>query len=991
MTPSLRKIEARLLIFSLVVVSVAVLLCFLGKLSTTTTAGNNDLNVNSASAKALTEYLGVSKYTAQLIVSHRQSQPSHLFASISRFRRDPALTGLSVNWDRQPLTVRSFGTVFWTCFGCLIALIVVAFAVHVVIRNRCPEADPFLYPIVILLSGIGLVISLSVHDPIRDTFAFPTQATGVIGFGMAALVVPVATRFRKLPLHRYTYIYAALAVVFLITLFTFGKGPAATHIQLFGFEPIEVIKVLLIFFMAAYLAERRFSSGTGTQKKTYLPNVRDILPLLTIYLFALSLFGAVKDLGPAVLLFGSFVAMLYLVTGQVVYPLLGVVMLLLAAYFGDKLGFGFFATRVEMWLHPWDNSNRLGGQLAQGLWGISTGGIFGSGLGLGASYYVPRAGSDMAFTSIGEELGLVGGLCVLTLYSVIVYRGFQIARSGLDDFDRLLASGITVLIGLQAVVIAGGDTGLIPLTGITLPFVSYGTSSLVANFFCIGILLNLSSKARSSSIPVNVPPTFIRTSRRLVSALSVGLLIFVGVGRLMWLQGIDDVQTATDTLRIPDADRIYRIHRNPRLAGFAAMIPRGEILDRNGLVLAENTVSSKGVSYLTGGVQRLYPYGEATGNIVYAVEQPATPFNPLGCDEILRGYGSLDDLLPLYRDKDLPLYKSPTGKNVTLTIDAALQRTVQNSLDSAVSKYGTGGGAAVVLDARTGALLAAVTAPTFDPNALTDSTWSELHSKRNLSNPLLDRAFAGVYVPGSVFKLVTATAALQQNKANLTFTCNHRLPIIRWSFNAVQYSRRNITDDRDFPPHGDLSMGSAIRQSCNVYFAQLGVALGAPALESTIRQYGLLESPNLATLASDLPDCAYGQGDTLVTPYQMAVVCQTIANDGVRSSPSFYVGDKQGNSDRRILSPADAESLGLMMESVVLDGTAAGVFDGLSVAGKTGSAQVDNGAPHSWFVGFAPATAPSIAFSCIVEHGGVGRRAAGSVCRDIVLAALNQK
>jgi cell division protein FtsW (lipid II flippase) len=985
---SRRHIELRLLLFALLIVGFGMSLTFLGKLSTNPPLPNNAVNVNQADAAQLESALNISRQTADSVVALRDTLPHHQFASSFRLRRALTKADVAYTWDWERLYVRSESDVARVYFGALIAFILVALLIHFVLKKVVPAADPFLLPIIVVLSGFGLMVSLSVHDPLRDTFAFNSQAIGVIVCGSIAILVPLLRPLQRLPLHRYTYAYAVGSVLLLITLMTLGHGPAATHIQLFGFEPIEIIKVLLIFFIAAYLAERRMSQGDKLPGKIYLPGIRDTLPLIAIYIFALSLFGAVKDLGPAVLLFGSFVAMLYLVTGRVVYPLIGFILLMAAAYVGDTLGIGFFATRVEMWLHPWANSDRLGGQLAQGLWGLGTGGIAGSGLGLGGASYVPRAGSDMVFTTLGEETGLIGALCILCLYVMIIFRGFQIARAAIDDFDRLLSSGITVLIGLQAFVIAGGATGVMPLTGITLPFVAYGTSSLVANYFCVGMLLHISAKSRTTNFIAVTPPIFVRSSRRVAVALSGGLLLIIGVGRLGWLQGVDDLSTATHNLRIPDADRVFRDHRNPRLVAYAASIHRGTIRDRNGVLLAGNASPGEGVTYLTGGIPRVYPLGAIGADIVDAVEQPESPTDPLGSDQALRGYGSLEDLLPLYQRKDLPFPPTPQGSDVDLTLDIGLQKTAQEALDRSVRQFGDGRGAVVVLDCKTGAVLAAATAPTFDPNALTDDSWAALHTSADSANPLLNRAFAGDYPPGSVFKLVTATAAFQQHKDGLIFECHHTLAEIRWHFNEENYERRHITDDEEFVPHGVTDMAKAIRVSCNVYFAQLGVAIGAEPLERVFGRYNFNACPSLQTLGEDLPDCAYGQGTILVTPYQMARVCQTIGNNGVEAPNRFFLNVPSQVSPTRVLRASDAEQLTQMMAGVVTTGTAAGVFDGLSVAGKTGSAQLAKGQPHSWFVGFAPVENPSIAFACIVEHGGHGRTAAAPVCRDIVAATL---
>ena len=983
-TPDTRRlIEFRLLLFALLIVATGMCLNFFGKMSSVPPLTTGSIDINTADGPAFTQALGIDLSDADSVVTYRAHLSGGHFVSTFGLRRFLTKEGIDANIQQQNLYVRTIGEISAGYWSALIGLIVLSFLVHGIFRRFAPAADPFLLPTIIILIGFGLMAAFSVHDPYRDTFAFNSQAFGVIFFGFPALLVPLSQPFKRLPLHRYTYAYAIFAFVLLAALMVLGRGPAATHIELFGFEPIEFIKVLLIFFIASYLADRRFSQRDRVSRRKYLPSMRDTLPLIAIYLFALTLFGAVKDLGPAVLLFGSFVAMLYLVTGNVLYPVIGLVLLLAAGYVGDKIGIGFFATRVEMWLHPWDNSNRLGGQLAQGLWGVATGGIFGSGLGLGGAAFVPRSGSDMVFTTIGEETGLSGALCVLFLYTLLVFRGFKIARNAIDDFDRLLASGLTILIGLQALVITGGTIGVMPLTGITLPFVAYGTSSLVANFLSVGLLLQISAKSVAAGIQPEPPAAFIHCSSRLTMALTVGLLLLIG-GRLAWLQGLDDDPVATHGLLIPDADGVVRDHKNPRLIAYAEGIVRGRILDRNGTVLAANAEPGAGTNFLTGGVPRLYPLGPVGADVVYAVEQPRSDTDPLGADTILRGYRTLDDLLPLYRRKDLPFAPHPVGSDVELTLDIDLQRAAQIALEQSATTYGDGRGAAVALDCKTGALLAAATVPTFDPNSLTPDSWSALHTTENEAQPLLNRAFAGGYPPGSVFKLVTATAAYQENKQDLIFQCNHTLPEIRWEFDGREYVRRHITDDEEFIPHGQTDMAKALRVSCNVYFAQLGAAIGAAPLEHTIHQYGLRLCPPTDLLGRDLPDCAYGQGTIVVTPYQMARVAQTVGNGGVLEPQQFFVGRRTTASATRLLDSSDADQLGQMLAGVVTDGTAAGVFPDMSVAGKTGSAQLEFGKPHSWFVGFAPVDNPSVAFACIIEHGGHGRTAAAPVCRAIV-------
>ena len=270
-------------------------------------------------------------------------------------------------------------------------------------------------------------------------------------------------------------------------------------------------------------------------------------------------------------------------------------------------------------------------------------------------------------------------------------------------------------------------------------------------------------------------------------------------------------------------------------------------------------------------------------------------------------------------------------------------------------------GAAVLLDARTGEVLALASLPAFDPATLTPASWAALQTRPD--GPAFHRALRGLYPPGSSFKIVTAAAALARGQGGLVVDCPHTITNVHWRFpnrpGGRAYSRRRITDEEGFVPHGETDMAKALRVSCNVYFARLGIRLGADALDQTAtQQFGLAHLPSVAKLGEDLPDCAYGQGAVLVTPLEMARVGQAVANGGQMLPPVFFKDTPPGPAVTAM--PSDqAVSLQTMLASVVTDGTAKGVFDGLpvSVAGKTGSAQNNqgDGQTHSWFVGFAPA------------------------------------
>ena len=994
-----RKTEFLLLLAVQIVLVFGLALVFWGKKATTDYPAQA-FSINTATAAQLAQALSVGPDTAQALVTAR----GRGWSSVYGLRHAKALKEVPTADIDDKFVARTPGDVTRLFWGGAAAFLLVWWLVHAVLRKSAPTADPFLLPFTALLSGLGLMMVYSVKDPYRDSMAFTGQVWGVALYGMFALLVPLTRPFGRLPLCRYKYAYAGTAVLLMLGLLVLGHGPGGIHIQLFGVEPVEFIKILLVLFVASYLAERQ---GTLGDAKATLPRLADFGPLAGVYAFCLFLFLVVKDLGPAVLLFGVFLALLYLTTRRAIYPVVGTILLLLAAFAGYALHFGFFATRVVMWLHPWDNPDKNGAQLAQGLWGMATGGLWGSGLGLGRPEFVPRSGSDSIFATYGEQTGLIGALVLLAVYALLIARGLHVARRAVTEFDRLLAAGLTLLLGFQAMLILGGVSGLTPLTGITLPFVSFGASSLVASFFAVGLLLHLSGKTLPSEAIDRATPEWSRAARALAVGCAAYLLLGVGVLRLFDVQGIHDGDIATRLLRTPDRDtkpgEPLPAHINPRLLAYAADIPRGTIKDRNGQVLARGPVSDDepGQTALLcpDGHPRVYPGGAACAQIVWAIEKPASAGNALGQNNRLRGFASYEGLLGPYRTQNLPFHRTLHGSDVTLTIDKDLQQAATDALHTYAVKVKdrhTGRpqnrGAAVLLNVSTGEVLALASLPTFDPAALTPEEWGLL--QRQPAGPAFNRALSGLYPPGSSFKIVTATAGLAHGLGNVVVTCNHTDTNVVWHFGGHGYSRRRVTDEEGFVPHGATDMAKALRVSCNVYFAHLGIDLGPKALYQTGHsQFGLAHLPPVAKLGEDLPDCAYGQGAVQVTPLEMARVAQAVGNNGRLLPVLFLKARGKTGAGTAAMTPDQAARMQEMLAAVTRPGgTANGVFDSLpvSVAGKTGSAQNNQGQgrTHSWFVGFAPADRPTLAFACIVENAGFGRSAAAPVCREMIRKAL---
>jgi cell division protein FtsW (lipid II flippase) len=264
-----------------------------------------------------------------------------------------------------------------------------------------------------------------------------------------------------------------------------------------GFQPAEIGKVLIVIFLASYLNQRRELLRVATTRigPLRLPAVKHLAPVLVAWGASLVILFVQKDLGASLLYFGIFVVMLWVATGRVAYLILGFVLFAVGAYAGWAM-FDHVQLRVDIWLHALDSQKvfEVGyGQLAQAEFGMATGGLVGTGLGQGSPGLVPFASTDFIFAAIGEELGLLGTTAVLLLYVVLVGKGLRIALDRQDGFGRLLATGLATLIALQTFVIVGGVTRVIPLTGVTLPFMSYGGSSLISNFVLLALLVRLSS------------------------------------------------------------------------------------------------------------------------------------------------------------------------------------------------------------------------------------------------------------------------------------------------------------------------------------------------------------------------------------------------------------------------------------------------------------------------------------------------------------------
>jgi cell division protein FtsW (lipid II flippase) len=381
---------------------------------------------------------------------------------------------------------------------------VLALLAHLAVRLRAPYADPLLLPIGVLLNGLGLVLIYRLDLETPGDRAAPAQLVwSTLGVALFILVVLLLRDHRVLQRYTYVCVVAALVLLTLPILFPAVNG-ARIWIRIVGFsiQPGEFAKVLLAVFFAAYLAANRSALAyTGRRIwKLQLPTGRVLGPILAVWLVSVGVLVLERDLGTSLLFFGLFVVLLYVATGRTGWIAVGLLLAVLGAVAVGRLE-PHVHSRIETWLHPFASIEAGEGanQLAQSLFAFAEGGMLGTGLGLGHSFLIGFAvKSDFILATAGEELGLAGIGAVFLLYGLLVERGFRAGLAQREPFGRLLAVGLASLVALQVFVIAGGVTGLIPLTGMAMPFLAQGGSSVVTNWAIVALLVRVSDSARRS-------------------------------------------------------------------------------------------------------------------------------------------------------------------------------------------------------------------------------------------------------------------------------------------------------------------------------------------------------------------------------------------------------------------------------------------------------------------------------------------------------------
>ncbi len=746
----------------------------------------------------------------------------------------------------------------WLGFVIWIGLV---WLLHRDFSRRLPERDAFLFPIAALLTGWGMLTKwrLSSGLGLRQS----------IWLLVAGLVIILMMRFDDIPpgdriltyLRQFKYIWLISGLLLTAATLILGTNPMGAGPRLwlgccgFYFQPSELLKLLLIVYLSAYLADRQESTSSSSH----------LLPLLTPTLImtglALVLLVFQRDLGTAALFLVLYAVIVFAGTGDRRVLLFSMLVLILAAVVGYAL-YDVVSLRVDAWINPWLDPSGRSYQIVQSLLSVANGGLIGRGIGMGSPSLVPIAQSDFIFSAITEETGLLGSLGILGMLALLVNRGMRIAMKSDDTFHRLLATGLVAHLVGQSILIIAGNLRLLPLTGVTLPFVSYGGSSLLVSFFELLCLVLIS--ARQGEIPV-LQLEKLKTQTNLNLLLSGGLMIgLVGTAMIAgWWSLVrgPELLTRTDNARRSIADRYVK---------------RGSILDSHERPLAES-------SGQVGAIVRDYPYPALGPLVGYTDPIYGQAGLEAGLDSYLRGLQGYPSLTLWW--EHLLYGQPPPGLDVRLTLDLDLQSMADYLLIGHR-------GAVVMLNAHTGEVLAMASSPIFDANTL-GTSWESLVN--DPGSPLFDRAGMGMYPAGNALGPFLLAASNQD--------------VTR------QFSGSDLQDCALIPT--GLTWGDVVSAGCSEPVRHLVSSMDEKGLISLLDELGLFNAPTfpVETLSSTQPASLSdaityitGQqadpttGASLkVSPLQMALAAASLSNAGDRPAPRLVVAVENPQSGWVIL------------------------------------------------------------------------------------------
>ena len=886
------------------------------------------------------------------------------------------------------LVVANGGELSVNTLGVPLGIFAAFVGAHLAMRRFAENTDPAILPITFALSGIGIayVTRLAPDLAVRQVVWL------FLGIACMVAVLIWLRNIEKVANYKYTLIIVGVLLLLSPLLPVVGTEIYGSRIWLtfagFSFQPGELAKIFIVLFLGGYLAQNREMLSVFTLRlgPLRLPDLRTLMPLLFMWGISMIIVIFEKDLGSAVVVFLVFLAMLYVATGKASYVVIG---LILAAIGGTAafLLYSHVQVRIDTWLNPFADPSGTGYQLVQSLYSLADGGMIGVGVGQGMAEQIPIVESDFIFSAIAEELGLLGAVGVLLLFVMFAVRGMVIAARAKSDVAALIAVGLTSIIAFQAFIIVGGVTRLIPLTGLTLPFISQGGSSLLSSFIAVGLLARCGDEATGIHTELTQGTTGIVTGMSELGRVALGRRL---THMMVLFSILFAVLIANLTLiMLVQADTYKAMPNNNHTIAQAQKSERGVIYTSDGTVLAQSVYNEE-----TGVYEREYPAGTLASHIIgYSDVQYGTAGLERTYNEVLQG----TRVHATWMDVVAELSGQGTrGNDIKLTIDANLQQAAQNAL-------GEYNGACIVINPKTGAVLAMASNPTYaagDVKTLLEGEGGDA---------LVNRATQSLYAPGSTFKMVTLSSAFENDVAreNTKFKSPGSMKIGNGTVSNF--------DNHDY---GTITLSRAMELSSNTAFGQVGTKLGANALVKTSESYGFNQNLDFDTeLATSLmPDpkemtewetawAADGQpvgehkspAGPQASVLQMALVGCAIANDGVIMKPylvdSIYDADGEKIQQTspitysRAISADTAERTRKVMEGVIENGTGtAAQIPGITLAGKTGTAETGKDADDSWFVCMGPSEDCDVVVAIVLEQAGEGT--ATFAARPVIEAAL---
>ncbi|HTE20167.1 MAG TPA: FtsW/RodA/SpoVE family cell cycle protein [Armatimonadota bacterium] len=974
----------------------------------------------------------------------------------------------------------ALGTVWLACL-----------ALHVILCITKFDGDLLILPLLSLLLLIGAAYHLDLPGPATPGMSpGPYTSAALLAIVVLAVVTAGGRWFKRLshlveervwwrvagdrpyyesiPFHLLLLAMMLLLAVLLLVGGVRSDGGALIQVRLpWGtqFTPSELIRLAVAFFLADYLGRnsrilRNLRQPLGRVwplNRIHMERRSELLVVLTMVGLYCLFFYAFRDFGPAAVIIVLTLATLYASTGRVWTPLLlGLgITVAIAVPTWKNIAFHTFRNRADMWLDPWDTHFVNGDHQARILWSIASGGWFGMGVGTqNLPYTLPLARNDAAFAGVAASMGLWTALAVLALFAGITWRGMLAAREAKTDRMRLLGFCLTALLAFQAVWICGAMVRVFPFTGINVPFVSTGLSSMLASALALATIWNISRGGGARVDATEATPEVLRGVTRMAVPVTAAFAL-PALGILLygcpWLLGD---RTLVQAARGIERGGGRASFTNPYLERFKKRFPRGRVFSADDKLLAVSNPSPQELQAIRevsptladqaerGGDpgERYYPMRATSAQLIgwtpqgkFAAQAGSVEAE---WDGMLRGYHPSQ--LPFYyRTRHNPLVQPPQPQDLQLTIQTDVQRLAAQELGDAVKKWRGAGGALMVYDVGTGAVLAAVTSPTFDPNGLTLERMQGYVDQHANTQVLTNKALArsALFFPGSSFKILTAAAALDEGITGTVSCRNGRnAEALSWEYAGIRW-RRNPGRISDYSRggHGSMDLASdidrALAVSCNVFFARLATKLGPERLHRAMTNAELKQVPSARELAEHLPYDGFGQIDVKTSPVEMAMLAgaaaaaregaveattarphwvQAVVTKGGRREPDGVAGAPDRNQYRPF-PPQVAQQVREMMVGVVEDpsGTAHRAFfrggerrlPGITVGGKTGTAEFEKGkgriGRHAWFVGFARSDHEiqprTLAFAVLVEDvrpGGTGGEVCAPVARDVIARLL---